>query len=182
MRTSRLGERYAKALFESLESADKAAATGALLKEVSAAFTSSPELLEFARSPLVKVAEKKTAIAAAVQALKLGEIEANFLNLLAENNRLYLVPDIAVAYQNILDDQTGVTRGHAKSAQALSEQERSEIVRVMGQLTGKKVMLDFEVDPNLIGSVVAQVGSLTIDDSLKTHLNRLEDDLNRRVH
>lgn len=181
MRMSGLAERYAKALFESLDG-QKVEGIGALLRELSVAFRSSPEILEFARSPLIKTSEKKAAITAAFQSIKLGEVEGNFLSLLAENDRLYLIPDIAFAFQELLDEQTGVTRGHAKSAQKLSEAERAEIVRVMGQLTGKKVILDFEVEPNLIGSVVAQVGSLTIDDSLKAHLSRLEDDLNRRVH
>ena len=182
MRSEVLAEKYSRALFESIKEADQRKKMLAFLVQFKEAIHSSNELMAFANSPVIKPGDKKTAILKAAGVFKLDELSANFLVLLAENDRLYLIDEISERFQSIMDEEAGVTRGVARSAEELHEDEKMEITSVISQLTDKKVILDFKTDPGLIGSLVAHVGSLTIDDSLKTHLHRLEDDLKRRVH
>lgn len=182
MRSTALSEKYARALFECTFEANKTKESIQFLQSIKAAFESAPELAAFASSPVIKPADKKAAMLAATTELKFDSLYSNFIVLLAENDRLYLISEILDSYQSQLDDKNGITRGEARSSHELSASEKEEITNVISKLTNKKVILDYKVEPQLIGSLVAQVGSLTIDDSLKTHLNRLEDDLNRRVH
>ena len=180
MRSSALAEKYAKALFQCAKDAGKESHASQFLTELKVAVNHS-DIAAFAKSPLIKPDDKKLAIMAVTKQLNLEEMFANFMVVLAENDRLYLIDEIHQSYQKLLDAEAGITRGVATSAKELTGEEKEEITSVIGKMTSKKVILNFDVNPNLIGSLVAQVGSLTIDDSLKTHLNRLEDDLNRRV-
>ncbi len=180
MRSTTLAEKYAKALYGCAKEDGKEKAIADMLIEFSEAMKAN-DISSFAKSPLIQPAEKKGTILAVSKQLAFNETFQNFVMVLADNDRLYLAGEIQECYQNILDDASGVTRGTATSAKELNDSEKEEITSVISKLTNKKVMLDFDTNPELIGSLVAQVGSLTIDDSLKTHLNRLEDDLNRRV-
>ena len=60
--------------------------------------------------------------------------------------------------------------------------DRKRIEETVSAVTKKKVILNFTVDPKLLGGMTAQVGGWTFDDSLETHLTRLSEDLNRRSH
>lgn len=180
MRSSTLAEKYAKALYACAKDEGKEKVIADMLVQLSEAMKSK-EIADFAKSPLIQPAQKQATVLAVAKQLAFNEILQNFVMVLADNDRLYLAEEIQQSYESLLDEESGVTRGTATSAKELSDSEKEEITQVIGKLTNKKVMLDFNTNPELIGSLVAQVGSLTIDDSLKTHLNRLEDDLNRRI-
>jgi F-type H+-transporting ATPase subunit delta len=63
----------------------------------------------------------------------------------------------------------------------LAQESRTKIEDIVTKVTRKKVILSFVEDAKLIGGTVAQVGGWTFDDSLESHLRRLNEDLNRRM-
>jgi F-type H+-transporting ATPase subunit delta len=52
----------------------------------------------------------------------------------------------------------------------------------VAQVTGKKVILEYKEDASLLGGLIAEVGSLTFDDSLETQLRTMNEELKRRAH
>ena len=86
------------------------------------------------------------------------------------------------AYRNQMDSHAGVIRGNVKTAHGLGNSEQKEVTELLGKLTNSEVILDFGEDEDLVAGLTAQVGSLTIDDSIRSHLTKMRDELNRSAH
>jgi len=108
------------------------------------------------------------------EALGLSPAVRNLIGLLAERDRLALLPDLARWYDTLLDDELGRTRVVIRSATALSAAERNELIELARHLTGhERILAATELDPELIGGVVLDVGGTVYDGSLRTQLARL---------
>lgn len=177
---SEVARRYARALYE-LSKAEKnqelVASEIRVLKQV---FEADPAVHEFVNSPMIASDQKMATMKSL--AGKCSQLVANTLLLLAEKNRLGIFSEMVDAFQDISDSDHGVTRGTVKSANPLSPEARKQIEDTVTGVTKKKVILNFSEDPTLLGGMVAQVGGWTFDDSLKTHLTRMSEELNRSTH
>jgi len=118
----------------------------------------------------------------------LGEIGAklglsgtltNFLSLLMENKRMGQLKDINDAFQDILDAKLGRVRADVSLPLEPAASEVEGIRKALEKSTGKKVVMDISVDPNILGGVVAKVGSTIYDGSLKTQINNLKKSIMR---
>lgn len=179
MRYSEVAQRYAKALFYLAKENGTANETHEQLKFLSAAIKKDQEILDFLTSPLVTKSEKEKVFTDGLNGEFSGETK-NFLLLLAKKGRVHLIPEIVIAFQTLIDEANSVTRGKVRSATVLSEVELDKIKETVSKITNKKVILTFEEDKSLIGGLVAEVGSFTFDDSLTSHMARLNEELNRR--
>lgn len=182
MRYSEIAKRYASALFQMGEELKAHQTNFAQIKDLANIFEKDAGLKAFILSPLVPAVEKEKSVAKAIAGAGLTKEVESFILLLASRDRLGLLGEISAAYEARTDLQAGVTRGVVKSGAAISEAERTEMQNAIAQATGKKVELEFVEDKAIIGGVVAKVGSLTFDDSLSSHLRRIEENLNRSVH
>src|SRR5262249_48841149 len=97
-------------------------------------------------------------------------------------NRLGVFKDIVGAYEQIADEAHGVMRGTVRSATVLAPEERKRIETLVSRATAKQVILTYKEDPSLLGGLVAEVGSYTFDDSLLSHLKRINEQLTRSAH
>lgn len=182
MRVAEVANRYAKALFEiGLETKQTDAFQQELIV-VEKLFMDNEDLKRFALSPLVKSSQKEEALEKALDKAGASDVVRNFLLLLAQKGRLPIIHDVVVAYQSQMDANAGVIRGTVKTAHGLGQAEQTEVTDLLGKLTDSKVILDFGEDESLVAGLSAQVGSLTIDDSIQSHLNKMRDELNRSVH
>ncbi|NQY99167.1 MAG: ATP synthase F1 subunit delta [Bdellovibrionales bacterium] len=179
-KSSELATRYAKALYKLASDAGEIEKTMEELLEVRQVFQTEPDIVAFITSPLVSNDKKESVINDGLNGNKLSSNTKNFLKLLAKKDRFQVLPDIFDAFQALIDDESGVVRGVVKSTSALESDIKSKIESKISSVTGKKVMLDYEVSSDLVGGLQAQVGTYTFDDSLISHLNRLNEELNRR--
>ncbi len=95
---------------------------------------------------------------------------SNFIGILVDRNRLLLLEEIISTYQKLLDQRLGIVHARVTAAQALDAPEQEKIAQQLQQATGKKVRLEFLIDPTLIGGVVTQVGSTVYDGSVRQRL------------
>ena len=180
MKHSEVANRYARALFIwSKESSDQDKVFDQL-RIFSEALKADKEVAAFLESPLVRPAQKQKALEKVVESA-IPSVK-NFMLLLAKKNRLSLFDDIVTAFQSIVDESHGVTRGLVKSSTVLAPDERRQIEEIVGRVTKKQVILTYKEDPTLLGGLVAEVGSFTFDDSLFSHLKRINEQLTRSVH
>jgi F-type H+-transporting ATPase subunit delta len=178
---SEVARRYARAFYDlakTASGADKAFAELRILRE---AISTDSGIKNFLLSPVVDADKKASALKLALHG-KASDSVTNGLLLLAHKNRLNLFFDIVDAFEEISDLDHGVTRGTVKSAKALGPEARNKIEATVNKVTGKKVILNYTEDADLLGGMMAQVGGWTFDDSLETHLTRMSEDLNRRTH
>jgi F-type H+-transporting ATPase subunit delta len=179
---SEAARRYARALYEVCDGQETRANVLAQLRELALAIDSEPEITAYFHSNTVGAAQKAKSITASLEPKVQLPILKSFLGVLAERNRLGLVAEISESFLRLNDEANGVVRGTVRSVESLGPDERKSIQERISKSTGKQVILDYREDKSLIGGLVAQVGSLTFDDSIDLHLKKMNDELKKRGH
>ena len=181
MRNLVLASRYARALYNLAQEKNEQDVVFAQMRVINEAFSGDKDIAQFLFSPVVRPAEKVQALEKLTDALPLSEAMKNFVLLLGKKNRLGIFKEIMTAFEFINDEAHGVTRGTVRSATVLAPEERKRIETLVGRATKKQVILTYKEDPSLLGGLVAEVGSFTFDDSLTSHLKRINEQLTRSV-
>lgn len=97
-----------------------------------------------------------------------------FLDVLAENDRIALLPEIAGQYEQLRAEAERVVRAKVTSAAPLSDEEKAKIEQALRRRFDADVALELAVDPELIGGAVIDTGDVVIDGSIRSKLARLE--------
>ncbi len=166
---------YARALFEAAQEAGRLEAVNSDLAEVVQALGDVPELSELLENP-----EADSSVKADVLARVLGgsdELVRNFLRLIAEKGRAAEVREISAEFEALVAAEEHVLDVELTTAQELSDDEFGEILARIERQAGRKVQATRAVDPNLIGGLVLQAGSMRLDASVRGRLDRLRTDL-----
>jgi F-type H+-transporting ATPase subunit delta len=135
-----------------------------------AATVGDQRVIKLLSSPRVQPADLVELIAEASNADERGR---NFLNTLAQNRRLAVLPEVAAIYEELRADVENVTDVHVTSAVKLDEGQRTRLAAALKKRLKRDVRLHCEVDAGLIGGAVVRAGDFVIDGSLKARLERL---------
>jgi len=165
-----VARRYAKALFELGVQAGNFEALGRELEGVARLYSDSRELRQTLENPVFSSSQKRRIVESILPSVAQNQTVRNFALLLVERRRIDTLPMISRHYQELTDGQLGRMRAVVTSAKPLDPLTEGEIQRALERRTGKKVLMKSEVDPSLIGGVVARVGDLVLDGSLRTRL------------
>jgi len=122
-------------------------------------------------------AERKHLLQAFARRIGADPIVVKFLEFTMERDRIGGLPDIARAYRRMADEAAGRVQAEVTSAAPLSPDAESGIRSALERATGKQVVMTTKVDPELIGGVVAKVGSYVLDGSIKSALARMRTSL-----
>lgn len=171
---SGLAERYAAALFDLADERKALDAVAGDLQSLRAMLRDSADLRRVIRSPVLSRDEQGKGIAALADKAQISPLARNFLGLLAQNRRLFALPDMIESFLHRLAERRGEVTAHVVSAQDLSPQQRDAVNEQLRKAVGRKVAVDIEVDPSLLGGLVVKVGSRMVDASLKSKLHRLQ--------
>jgi F-type H+-transporting ATPase subunit delta len=123
------------------------------------------------RDPSVPTNQRAEALRSALQ----GEPDTvrSLLVLLLESDRIALVPQIAMAFGDLVDRREGVAKARITTAVELQETARNELLRRLEKTSGTKLRATFAVDPTLIGGAKVQIGDHLIDASVHAKLTAL---------
>jgi F-type H+-transporting ATPase subunit delta len=105
------------------------------------------------------------------------ELVTNFVRLLAEKGRAGEIPEIAAEFETLAAAEAQVLDVELTTAQSLSDEEFGRVVGRIEQASGRKVQASRKVDPDLIGGIVLQAGSMRLDASVRGRLERLRHEL-----
>jgi len=172
--------RYARALFDVVlkELPGDLDGVQAQVRDLAALFTGNPALAGAMGNPAVPVT-RKVAVARAVleKAGPLAAPAAKMVLMLAERDRLMLLPDIARIYRERVMDHQKVIRGEVTTAMAIAPEKLRALEQGLAQATGRRVVLEAKVNPEIIGGVVARLGSTVYDGSVTTQLQKMKHSL-----
>lgn len=132
-------------------------------------------------NPAVPVPRKRAAIDEIVAKAAVLPIVGRTIALLADRDRLALIPDVAVAFQQRLLDLRNVVRAEVTTAEPLSADRVRAIQASLAAATGRTVDISTKVDPSIIGGMVARVGSTVFDASVTNHLQRIRQRLDASI-
>jgi len=182
MRVSEVSKRYAKALLAATKQKGTHQKAFAELQVVAQAVAQDATIAAYFENPVITPEQKVAAVKGALTGKPMSEEVVSTMMLLAENGRMSVLSDVALAFQDLLDKEEGVTRGTVRSAQPLSADAQKDLESKITKVLNKKIILTYAQDPKLLGGVVAQADGWTFDDSIETHLKKLNEELNRRAN
>jgi F-type H+-transporting ATPase subunit delta len=170
--------RYARALLDvaTKESADLDTIARAL-EEFNAFFKEQIQLQRLMLNPAVPAPRKRSAMEAITKVSGFTPIVSKLLILLADRDRLVLLPDISVIFNDLLADRQNVVRAEVMSADPLATEKVQAIEKQLAAVTGRRVVMKTKVDKDIIGGMVARAGSTIYDASIATQLKKIRDRL-----
>ena len=172
--------RYARALFDvvSKEAPRDVETVETQLRDLSALFAGNPVLASVLGNPAVPVTKKVSVTKAILE--RAGSLPAplsKLMLMLAERDRLMLLPHITRVYGERLMDHQHVIRGDVTTAAPLPDEKVRALAQGLERATGRKVVLEARVDPSIIGGVVTRLGSTVYDGSVTTQLEKMKQSL-----
>jgi F-type H+-transporting ATPase subunit delta len=174
-----IAKRYSRALFNLAHEEKAVEQYGTELDGFNEVLQEFPDLENALRNPLYPEAIKVSIIQKVAAKLKLSPVMNSFVSLLVDKGRMQYLPDIAVYYHKLIDDYSNIARAKVKAAVWLGGAEMKEIAAALEKKIGKKIVVDFEQDPSLIGGVFAQIGDVVLDGSVKRQLLNFKESLKR---
>jgi F-type H+-transporting ATPase subunit delta len=170
-----LAGRYAGALYDLTVEAKSTDAVTADLTAVKSLISENDDMAMLVSSPAYSRVEQSKAAQAVLTAAKANPLTVKFVGAVAENGRLFALPQIIQAFIDEVARRNGQVSAEVVSAVALDAKRQESVEETVSQIAGSKnISLSLRVDPSLIGGLVVRIGSRLIDTSLKTKLNRLE--------
>ncbi len=104
---------------------------------------------------------------------KLNDNAKNLVNMLAENDRLSLLPEMSVLYEVLKDEAEGSVEALVTAAKKLTQAEETSIATALKKRLGREVKLKVSVDESLLGGAIIRAGDLVMDGSLKGRLSKM---------
>src|SRR5687768_9977247 len=172
-----LARPYAEAVFKQARTAGTLDQWSATLGALSAA-ASTPELLDLLGNPRVTDQQLLDLLQGAATGAISGEVR-NFVELLVENRRLELLPQIREQLEALKHEHEGVVDAHIVSAFPLDEAQLRMLVTDLEARFKLKVNAQVSVDQALIGGATIQVGDAVIDASVRGKLAAMSAELAR---
>jgi F-type H+-transporting ATPase subunit delta len=166
---------YARALFDASQDKGRLEPVREQLAQVVEAEAQVPELRELLRNPQIDPQARAWAIGDLLEGG--DEVLRNFLLLLADKGRSGQLEEIAREFERLIAEEEGIVRGELTTAVELSDEEAGELLEQVERASGRKVEATRNVDPDLIGGIVLQVGSHRLDASVRGRLERLRREL-----
>ena len=172
--TSGMAGRYATALFELALEEKSIDAVKRDLDRFDAMLADSEDLRRLVRSPVFSADEQSKALAAVLEKAGISGLAANFLQLVAQNRRLFAVRDMIKAYRALVARHKGEVTAQVTVAEKLSDAHLTALKDALKAVTKQEVQIDVNVDPAIIGGLVVKLGSRMVDSSLRTKLNSIK--------
>ena len=168
------GKRYAQAAFELAVERNELQIWQESLRRISE-ITADTKLVAWLESPKIPFDVKK-----GVLQQRLGELNPLALNLaclLVSKGRLRIAGDILQQYDRLVDAYHGIEHAQIVTALPLEEEDKQRLSRQLGEMMGRKIVIDAQVDPSVVGGFIAKIGDTLIDASTRNRLETLRKSL-----
>lgn len=172
---------YAKALYEAASEgksqADLAKVCDQIeadLQKVVTATRESRELDIALNSPVTTAKEKTAVVNRLASAMSFSDLTVRFLTLLAQKERLVLLPELAEMFHTVRLEAEGGVSGRVVSAEAMSQEDLNGLAQAFSKKLGKRVAFQASTDPSLLAGVKVTVNGVTYDGTLRSQLEQLK--------
>ncbi|KAJ8282264.1 hypothetical protein COCON_G00047830 [Conger conger] len=166
--------RYATALFSAASKQKKLDQVEKELAQVSA-LIGDHKLSSIVMNPHVKRSIKQKTFHDALTRENLSPITINLINVLAENGRLTLTPDVISAFRKMMSAHRGEVTCSVTTAQPLDETNLAELKTALNGFLqkGETIKLETKSDPSILGGMIVSIGDKYVDMSTKTKIQKL---------
>jgi F-type H+-transporting ATPase subunit delta len=179
MSAGSLARRYARAVIDLGQVQGNLDKLGEDLRSMSNAMKASPELMDLLTNPVAKKSDRKKVVGALLERFAAHQTSKNLANLLLDGERMAAVPSISREVDAMIEARAGRVSAEVTSAQTLTAAQVASITQGLEKLSGKKIVLTKKEDPSILGGVIAKVGDVIYDGSVRSQLRNLRDELQR---
>jgi len=172
-----IARRYAKALYSLALEQDRIERWCDALVGLQATIDASPALQDVLSNPAYTKEQRREVVRSVAKALSLDEAPTSLLLLLADRNRLGYLEGIVRTFRELADAKLGRVRAQVVTAVPLDAAAEKALAAKLALATKTQVIVERAVDPGLLGGVVARVGSLVFDGSVRSQLEALRREL-----
>jgi F-type H+-transporting ATPase subunit delta len=145
------------------------------LGELRDAVAESDDLRAFLENPEADTPVKEDVFARVAQGA--DDLVVNFVKLLAEKGRAAELSEVVAEFDTLIAAEERILDVELTTAHELSDAEFERIQKQIESASGRTVQAERKVDPDLIGGIVLQAGSMRLDASVRGRLERLRHEL-----
>lgn len=138
--------------------------------------SSSKELRQFLKSPVISQKDKIDAIKN-IFSDSISDLTLTFLAFLINKGRAYLMLDIIKKYFDQFNELNGRVRAHISTAVEINDETQNLIIEKIKNYTGKEILPDFSVNPEIQGGLVVRIKDWIFDATFRSQLNRIYNEL-----
>jgi F-type H+-transporting ATPase subunit delta len=170
-----VGTRYAKALLDIVmaEPAPDPQKVLADLRAIVSLIDTAPDLKTALLSPAVSPSRKRAVVGKLIEPMRVSRPVRNLIFVVIDHRRITQLHSLVEAFEALLDQRLGLVRAEVSSAHDLDASQRTTLEAELSRIAKKKAKASYTIDPRLIGGVVARVGSIVYDGSVRGQLERL---------
>jgi F-type H+-transporting ATPase subunit delta len=180
MVTGSLSRRYAKAILQIGVAQGNLDRVGSDLRALAGAMKDSKELQTALGNPAIRRGDRRNVVTSILDKLGAQPVTKNFVSLLLDGERLASLPAISRELDSMIEARANRVSAEVVSAKPLNSEQLQQITAALEKLAGgKKVDLQRREDPSLLGGVLAKVGDVVYDGTLRTQLTHLADELTK---
>ena len=172
--SANIAGRYAQALFDLVSEQGAIDALAPQVQALDAALRDSADLRTLIGSPLYSRDQQGAAIGSIAERMGLMPVLANTLRLMAQNRRLFALPQLVDRLTALVADARGEVTADVVAAAPLNAEQERRLTETLAQKSGKIVKLNTRVDEGLIGGMIVKLGSQMIDSSIRSKLASLQ--------
>jgi len=175
--------RYALALFEAGAKQGQLDRIDTDLKQINQLSEADKMFKQFLQDPSVPKKEKLSSLGEILKAMKVSETTSSLFEVLAENNRLNLVPKIAETFEEIIASARGQVKAIITTAEKLQKDQLATFKKGLEKTLqkGHQLILEERVEPAIIGGLIIDVGEKHVDMSILTRVKKIEQVLRESV-
>jgi len=164
---------YAKAAFEVSQAESKQAQWSDALQTIEAIVSHEAFATVIDHPSMDAQMKGELLIDICANKISLSKTQKNFVKVMAENNRLTLMPDIVILFEAHRAQAENTIEAIATSAFALSKAQVKSMTKALKKKLGREVTLTTQIDKSLIGGVIIRAGDLVIDGSTQAKIGSL---------
>lgn len=179
MVTGSLARRYARAVIDLGQASGNLDRIGADLRTLAKAMRDSDELQSALTNPAIRRSDRRKILDGLLQRITAQPQTKNLVYVLLDGERVGSLVAISREVDSMIQARSGRVSAEIVSAQPLDPAQLQQITVALEKLSGKKVDVTRREDPELLGGVVAKVGDVVYDGSLRTQLRAIRDELTK---
>jgi F-type H+-transporting ATPase subunit delta len=170
--------RYARALFDVARKESDVQQAGRELSGFSQLVAANETLARVLENPAIPAARKRAVVEQLLaRGGAMSSVVTKLLLLLADRDRLAILPDLARAYEARLMEEAKVVRAQLTTAVEIPGDRVEGLRQGLARATGRQVQIETQVNPAIIGGAVARIGSMVYDGSVTTQLQKVKERL-----
>ena len=177
MSVQTVARRYATALADVVTARGEAQEVRGELHDWAEMMQSNDQLLEVFRNPTIPYEQKRKVLTTLIARARVRPTTANFLQVLLQNQRLADLIEVNKRFAQILDERSGMVSAEVTTARPVPQSAQDALRAKLTAMTGRNVRLNFATDEELIGGIVARIGSTIYDGSVRNQLQQVRERL-----